>query len=65
MSEQLLNPMDVAGKLKVGKTTFYAIRPKLIARGLKTLRIGKQVKYLESSLDRLIAKCAANEQPLV
>jgi predicted DNA-binding transcriptional regulator AlpA len=65
MAEQLLNPMEVAGKLKISRTTFYEIRPKLIAKGLKTLRVGQHIKYLESSLDRLICKAAENEQPLV
>ncbi len=65
MGEQLLNPMDVAGKLKISRTTFYAIRPQLIARGLKTLKVGKNIKYLESSLDALIRKCVEEERPLV
>jgi predicted DNA-binding transcriptional regulator AlpA len=65
MAEQLLNPMEVAGKLRISRTTFYEIRPQLIAKGLKSLRIGQHIKYLESSLDKLIAKCAEEERPLV
>ena len=53
--------MDVASRLSVSRTTFYEIRPKLIALGLKTVKVGKYVKYLESSLDRLIVYAAENE----
>jgi hypothetical protein len=64
MAEQLLKPMDAAERLKVKRTKFYDIRPRLIAMGLKTVRVGKQVKYLESSLDRLICKAAETGQTL-
>lgn len=65
MAEQLLNPMQVAEKLNISRTTFYEIKPQLIAKGLKTLRIGQHIKYLESSLDKLIVKAAESERPLV
>jgi sugar-specific transcriptional regulator TrmB len=64
MAEQLLKPMDAAERLKVKRTKFYDIRPRLIAMGLKTVRVGKQVKYLESSLDALIKRCAETGQTL-
>ena len=58
MPETLLNPMEVARRLRVKRTAFYELRPKLIALGLKTVRIGKTTKYLESSLDKVILKMA-------
>ena len=58
MPETLLNPMEVAKRLRVKRTAFYEERPKLIALGLKTVRVGKYTKYLESSLDKVILKMA-------
>ena len=53
--------MEVAKRLRVKRTAFYEERPKLIALGLKTVRIGKYTKYLESSLDRVILKLVEME----
>jgi predicted DNA-binding transcriptional regulator AlpA len=65
MSEQLLTPTDVTKKLKISRAKFYRIRGQLIANGVKTVIIGGNVKYLESSLDRLILKCAEEDKPMV
>lgn len=63
--EQLLRPKVVAQKLGVSIATLYRIRGQLIARGVKVVTIRGDPKYIESSIDRLIAKCAAEERPLV
>ena len=64
MPEQLLKPMEVADRLKLSRTAFYAARPKLIAKGLKAVQLGKHIKYLESSLDRIIQTAVENDTPL-
>ena len=63
-SEKLLRPVEVAKKIGVSKATFYRIRAKLIARGVKTVVVGSSTKYLESSVDSLILKSANSEKPL-
>ncbi len=65
MGEQLLTPTDVTKKLRISRAKFYRIRAQLVARGLKKVVIGSNTKYLESSLDRLILKCAEEDRPLV
>ena len=61
MPEQFLKPMEVARRLKVKRTTFYRLRPKLVALGLKTARIDGYVRYLESSLDKAMLRLAEME----
>ena len=65
MAEQLLKPKVVAQKLGISIATFYRIRGQLLAKGVKTVTIRGNPKYVESSIDWLIAKCAAEERPLV
>lgn len=65
MSESYLTVKEITQKLKIGRTKFYAILPKLMAKGLKRVQIGHHVRYFESTLDELIRKCAEEERPLV
>ena len=65
MNENYLTAAEIAGKLKIGKTKFYAILPKLLARGLKRVQIGHHVRFFESSLDALLKKAAEEERPLI
>jgi hypothetical protein len=62
MAEQFLKPMEVAKRLRVERTRFYEIRPKLIALGLKTARIDGTVRYLESSLDKAMLRLVDGSQ---
>ncbi len=64
MTEQLLTPTDVTKKLRISRAKFYRIRAKLIASGMKRVVIGGSVKYLESSIDKLLRKAAETEVPL-
>lgn len=64
MSEQLLTPTEVYKKLRISRSKFYRIRAKLIANGLQTVKIDGSVKYLESSLDRMILRAAEREGDL-
>lgn len=64
MNENYLTAEQVAGKLNIGKTTFYAHLPKLMARGLKRIVIGRQVRYFESTLEKVLEKAAENESPI-
>ena len=65
MSKQLLNAKDVAARLGICRAKFYVLRPRLVAKGLKGTRVGKNMKYLESSLEELIDKDISTGQPLV
>ena len=58
MAEQFLKPMEVAKRLKLKRTRFYAIRPALVAMGLKRIKIAGTVRYLESSLDEAMLRLA-------
>ncbi|MBW8036663.1 MAG: hypothetical protein FVQ79_13825 [Planctomycetes bacterium] len=64
MGEQLLRPTEVHKKLRISRSKFYRIRARLIANGMKTIRIDGSVKYLESSIDAMIRKAAETEVPL-
>jgi len=64
-TEQLLRPSEVYRKLRISKTKFYRIRARLIAGGMKRVRIDGNVKYLESSIDEMIRRAAETETPLV
>jgi predicted DNA-binding transcriptional regulator AlpA len=65
MSEQLLTPTDVTKKLRISRAKFYRIRGQLIANGVRTVTIGGNTKYLESTIDRLIIRCAEENRPMV
>jgi predicted DNA-binding transcriptional regulator AlpA len=65
MAEQLLTPTDVKNKLRISRSKFYRLRAKLIANGMKTVKVEGSVKYLESSIDGLILRCASEGKPLV
>jgi predicted DNA-binding transcriptional regulator AlpA len=65
MSEQYLTVNEITKKLKIGRTKFYAILPKLMARGLKRIVIGHHVRFIESSLETLLKKAAETETPIV
>lgn len=64
MAEQLLTPTNVKDKLKISRSKFYRIKPRLIAAGMKTVSIDGSVKYLESSIDAMIRRAAETEVPL-
>jgi len=63
-SEQLLRPSEVYRKLRISKTKFYRIQGRLLANGLKRIRIDGNCKYLESSIDEMIRRAAETEMPL-
>jgi hypothetical protein len=65
MAKQLLTPLQAAKRLGICRAKFYVLRPKLVAKGLKGTRVGKNMKYLESSLEELIDKAIRTGQPLV
>jgi predicted DNA-binding transcriptional regulator AlpA len=65
MAKQLLTTKQTAQRLGISRANFYRIRAKLIAKGLKTTRIGSSTKYLESSLDKLIDRAINADRPLV
>ena len=56
MAEKLISRQDAAEMLGVSTRTFSRIKAKLIARGLKSVKVGRYTKYLQSSLDNLILK---------
>ena len=64
MTEQLLTPQDAAKKLAISRRTFYRLRCRLLANGVQYVVINGIVKYLESSIDKLIADCAEQKKPL-
>jgi predicted DNA-binding transcriptional regulator AlpA len=64
MSEQLLTPTDVKNKLRISRSKFYRLRAKLIANGMKTVKVEGSVKYLESSIDEMILRCASEGRNL-
>ena len=64
MSEQLLTPTNVKDKLKISRSKFYRIKPRLIAAGMKTVVIDGSTKFLESSIDALILRSANEGRPL-
>jgi hypothetical protein len=65
MTEQLLTPTDITKKLRISRAKFYRIRGQLVANGVQTVVIGGNTKYLESSIDKLILRCAAEGRPMV
>ena len=65
MAKQLLTSLQVANRLNISRAKFYVLRPKLVAKGLKGTRVGKNMKYLESSLEELIQTAVDTDTPLV
>ena len=65
MAKQLLTTKQTAQRLGISMATFYRIRSKLLAKGLKTTTIGSGTKYLESSLDKMIDRAINADRPLV
>jgi predicted DNA-binding transcriptional regulator AlpA len=64
MAKQLLTTRQTMQRLGVSPATFYRIRAKLMARGLKHTKIGKRTKYLESSLDKVIERAINAGRPI-
>ena len=60
MSRRFITTTQAAQRLEVSRATFYRMRPKLIARGLKRIKIGGYTRYLESSLEKVITKAMEN-----
>ena len=58
MSERLLTAKEVAMRLGVCYRTFNAWRPRLVAKGLQEVFVGKSRKFRQASLDRLIQQAA-------
>ena len=59
MAEQLLTAKQAATRLGVCYRTFNEYRPRLVAKGLQEVFVGKSRKFRQASLDRLIQKAAA------
>lgn len=64
MSERLLKLGETADRLGISRRQFYRLRPRLVAKGLQEVAIGKCKKYRESSLDSLIKSAAENGRSL-
>ena len=60
MARRFITTTQAAQRLEVSRATFYRMRPKLIARGLKRIKIGGYSRYLESSLEKVITKAMEN-----
>jgi len=52
-NETLLRPSEVARQMAIGRTTIYA---HIKAGKLKTVRFGRTIRILKSSLDELLAQ---------
>lgn len=63
-SEQLLRPTEVYRKLRISKSKFYRIQSRLIAAGMKRVKIDGNNKFLESSIDEMIRRAAETETPI-
>jgi len=67
---ELLTASAVAARLGVSRQTFYALRDRLLAKGLRTVKLpGRKagacrVRYMASSLDRLLEQAADGEKAL-
>ena len=58
MSEQLLTAKEASSRLGICYRTFNEYRPRLVAKGLQEVTIGRSRKFRQASLDRLIQKAA-------
>ena len=54
MQDRLISRMDAAKRLGLSPGTFSRYKAKLIAMGLRPVRLGQHEKFLESSIDHLI-----------
>ena len=59
MSEQLLTAKEVATRLGICYRSFNSYRPRLVAKGLQEVVVGRSRKFRQASLDKLIQKAAA------
>ncbi|HPD48661.1 MAG TPA: hypothetical protein P5279_17460 [Anaerohalosphaeraceae bacterium] len=64
MSEQLLTAKQAAKRLGVCYRYFNTLRPRLVAKGLQQVTVGRSRKFREASLDSLIQKAAEQGVPL-
>lgn len=64
MSERLLQLGETAKRLGISRRQFYRLRPRLIARGLQEVRVGKLPKYREVSVDDIIRTAAETGRAL-
>lgn len=64
MAERLLQLGETAARLGISRRQFYRLRPRLVAKGLQEINVGKCKKYRELSLDNIIRKAAENGQGL-
>ena len=58
MAEKLLTKYQTAERLGMAGRTFNHHRPKLIAAGLQVVYLGKKPRFVERSVDALIARAA-------
>jgi len=58
MPERLLQLNETARRLGISRRQFYRLRPRLIAKGLQQVTVGKFRKYREASLDKLIVEAS-------
>ena len=65
MSEKLLGIAEVARRLDISKRQVYRLLPRLIARGLQPVQLGRLRKFRQVSLDRMISQAAEKEEPLI
>jgi len=64
VSEQLLTAKEVARKLGICYRSFNAWRPRLVAKGLQEVTVGRSRKFRQASLDGLIARAAEEGKAL-
>jgi len=62
--ERLLTPEQVAEQLGISRSQFYRLKPALIAKGMRTVVVGRRRKFIESSLDRVIQTASEKEMAL-
>ncbi len=58
MGEQLLTAKEASRRLGICYRTFNEYRPRLVAKGLQEVFVGKSRKFRQASLDRLIKQAA-------
>jgi len=65
MAEQLINSEEAARRLGISAQQFRRWELKLRAAGLQRVQLGARRRYRAASLDRVIARAAENERPLI
>jgi len=58
MAEQLLTAKQAALRLGICYRSFNSYRPRLVAKGLQEVVVGRSRKFRQASLDKLIEKAA-------